>query len=289
MKRYVKTNYVFDSFKMAKQQQTTQTVMYSTFYKAGWPKGLRRQRFLVHECVRGFESHSCQKFLSICEVSHELKTMQNQKQFCVWKPSGIKTRLKSSRSRWECARVQNVHLSGQKNRTDASLEMHFFAMTALVVDDQLLIWKMKFQKIEEIFQNKLRIWTVQNGKTTQTVMYRTIYMAGWPRGLRRQTQENFSFAISGPRMCAGSNPLRSEVFRHCEVSHELKTMQNQKQFCFWKPSGIRTRLKSSPSKFLLHQSVLGFKTYPCQNRKIKMMHLVKCTFLHWQNWLSMIN
>ena len=36
--------------------------------QAGWPTGLRRQtqelpqsRNLVHECVRGFESHSCQK------------------------------------------------------------------------------------------------------------------------------------------------------------------------------------------------------------------------------------
>ena len=62
-------------------------------------------------------------------------------------------------------------------------------------------------------------------------------------------------------------------------------MQNQKQFCFWKLSGIRTRLESSGSKLLLHQSVLGFKTYPCKNTKIKLMHLVKCTFLHWQSWL----
>ena len=36
--------------------------------QAGWPSGLGRQaqeipqsRILVHECVRGFESHSCQK------------------------------------------------------------------------------------------------------------------------------------------------------------------------------------------------------------------------------------
>ena len=28
---------------MAKQQQTTQMVMYSASYKAGWPSGLRRQ------------------------------------------------------------------------------------------------------------------------------------------------------------------------------------------------------------------------------------------------------
>ena len=74
MKRYVKTNYVFEPFKMAKQQQATQTVMYSTNYKAGWPSGLRRQtqenfslKISVTECVRGFESHSCQNFLSIAK------------------------------------------------------------------------------------------------------------------------------------------------------------------------------------------------------------------------------
>ena len=130
-------------------------------------------------------------------------------------------------------------------------------------------------------------------QTTQTVMYSTIYKAGWPSGLRRQTQENFSLEISGTRMCAWVQiPLLSELFKHCEVSHELKTMQNRKQFCFWKlsdirsRSGIRTRLESSRSKLLLHQSVLGFKTYLCKNTKIKLMHLVKCcTFLHWQSWL----
>ena len=70
-------------------------------------------------------------------------------------------------------------------------------------------------------------------QTTQTVMYRTIYKAGWPSGLRRQTQENFSLEISGTRICAWVRiPLLSKLFRHYEVSHELKTMQNQKQFCF---------------------------------------------------------
>ena len=39
-------------------------------------------------------------------------------------------------------------------------------MTKLVVDDQLKTSKTKFQKFETICQNKLRIWTFQNGKTT---------------------------------------------------------------------------------------------------------------------------
>ena len=41
---------------------------YVDFNQAGWPSGLRRQtqeihqsRILVHECVRRFDSHSCQK------------------------------------------------------------------------------------------------------------------------------------------------------------------------------------------------------------------------------------
>ena len=73
----------------------------------------------------------------------------------------------------------------------------------------------------------------QNNSKQPTVRYITIYKAGWPSGLRRQTQENFSLEVSGTRMCAWVRiPLLSEIFKHCEVSHELKTMQNQKQFCF---------------------------------------------------------
>ena len=117
-------------------------------------------------------------------------------------------------------------------------------------------------------------------QTTQTVMYSTFYKAGWPSGLRRQIKENFSLEISGTRMFAWVEiPLLSEVFNHYEVSHEFKTMQHQEQFRVWKLSGIKTRLKSSRSKFLLYESVRGFKTYICQDRKIEMMHLVNCTFL----------
>ena len=57
----------------------------------------------------------------------------------------------------ECAWVQNLPLSQQKNQNDASREMHFFALTKLVVDDQLITPKMKFQKFDTICQNKLRI------------------------------------------------------------------------------------------------------------------------------------
>ena len=117
-------------------------------------------------------------------------------------------------------------------------------------------------------------------------MYRTIYKAGCPRCLRHQTQENFSLEISGTRMFAWVEiPLLSEVFKHCEVSHDFKTMQHQEQFRVWKLSCIKTRLESSRSKLLLHHSVLEFKTYPCKNTKIKLMHLVKNTFLHWRSWL----
>ena len=54
----------------------------------------------------------------------------------------------------------------------------------------------------------------QQQQTNQTVMYGTINKAGWPSGLRRQTQENFSLEISGTRMCAWVRiPLLSEIFQ----------------------------------------------------------------------------
>ena len=63
-------------------------------------------------------------------------------------------------------------------------------------------------------------WQEQQ-QTTQMVKYSSSYQAGSPRGLRRQTQEDFSIEISGTRMSAWVQiPLLSEVFKHCEVSHE---------------------------------------------------------------------
>ena len=289
---------------MAKQQQTTQCVMYITIYKAGWPSGQRRQtqeNFSLEisgtRMCAWVQIPLLSEIFKHCEVSQELKIMQNQKQFCFWKPSGIRTRLESSRSKLllhqSVLGFTTCPCKNTKIKLMLLVKCTFLHWQSWLFDDQLITWKMKFQKIEAIWKNKLRIWTVQITKqqqVTQSVMYITIYKAGWLSGLRRQTQENFSLEISGKRMSAWVQiPLLSEIFEHCEVSHELKIMQNQKQFCFWKPSGIRTRLESSPSKLLLHQSVLGFKTYPCQNRKIEMMHLVKGTFLHWQNWLSTIN
>ena len=144
-------------------------------------------------------------------------------------------------------------------------------------DDQLRTWKMKFQKIEAIFQNKLRIWTIQIAKqqqATQSVMYITIYKAGWPIGLRRHTQENFSLEISGTRMCPWVPiPLLSEVFKHCEVIHELKIMQNQKQFCFWKPSGKGPKAVQGPDlraldrNFCYTRVCLGSKPTPVRTQK----------------------
>ena len=43
----------------------------------------------------------------------------------------------------------------------------------------------------------------------------------------------FSLEISGTRLCARvAIPLLSDIFKNCEVSHELKAMQNQKFFAF---------------------------------------------------------
>ena len=232
------------------------------------------------------------------EVSHELKRMQNQKQFCFWKPSGIRTRLDSSRSKLLLHQSVFGFKTYHCKNTKIKL-MHlvkcctFLHWQNWLFDDQLITLKMKFQQLETICQNKLRIWTVQNGKITANNPNGNLQYNLERRMAERSKEPDSRKLVARDfwnRMCAWvQTPLLSEVFNHWEESHELKRMQNQRQFCFWKPSGIRTRLDSSRSKLLLHQSVLGFESYPCKNTKIKWMHLVKCTFLHWQNWLSMIN
>ena len=56
---------------------------YGSISAAGWPSGLRRQTqeiallsILVHECVRGFESHSCQIFLCFLITSNDTRKDQ---------------------------------------------------------------------------------------------------------------------------------------------------------------------------------------------------------------------
>ena len=94
--------------------------------QAGWPSGLRRQtqetrrsRILVHECLRGFESHSCQKMfwtrwsrafswqiLSYWNVNWrwQSKAKENKRlatSLGGWKPSSLKV-LKKDDTRRTC-------------------------------------------------------------------------------------------------------------------------------------------------------------------------------------------
>ena len=200
--------------------------------------------------------------------------MQNQKQFCFWKLSGIRTRLESSGSKLLLHQSVLGFKTYPCKNTKIKL-MHLVKCTFLhwqswLFDDQLVTWKMKFQKIEAICQNKLRIWTVQMAKTTANNANNNVHYIPQGRMAKRSKAPDSRKLLARDfwytNVCVVQIPLLSEVFKHCEVSHELKRMQNQKQFCFRKPSGIRTRLDSSRSKVLLHQRVLGFKT-PVRTQK----------------------
>ena len=93
---------------------------------------------------------------------------------------------------------------------------------------------MKFKKLETICQNKFRIRTVQMAKTTANnpngnVQYniqgRMAKRSKVPDSRKLLARDFWYTNVFVVRI-----PLLSEVFKHCEVSHELKTMQNQKQF-----------------------------------------------------------
>ena len=110
----------------------------------------------------------------------------------------------------ECAWVQNLPLSEHKNQNDASLEMHFFALTKLVVDDLLITSKMKFQKLETICQNKLRIWTIQNGKTTANNPNCNVHYKVQRRMTERSkapdSRKLLAREVWYTNVCVGSNP-----------------------------------------------------------------------------------
>ena len=222
MNRYVKTNYVFEPFKMAKQQRTNQTIKYKLMYPAGLPSGLRRQIQEIFSIeISGEQMYVCvgsnptpvRSFWALRSISWIKNTA---------KPKAVLL-LKAERYKdptWElsietfvtpeCAWVQNLPLSEQKNQNDASREMYFFALTKLVVDDQLIISKMKFQKLETICENKLRIWTIQNGKTTANNPICNVHYNLQGRMAERSKAPDSRILLARDfwytNVCVGSNP-----------------------------------------------------------------------------------
>ena len=102
-------------------------------------------------------------------------------------------------------------------------------------------------------------------------MYSIIYKAVWPSGLRRQTQENFPLEISGARMCAWiQNPLLSEVFKHCEVSHEVENNAKSKAVLLLKAKRSREPdLKALDRNFCYTRMCVGSKHARVRTEKSK--------------------
>ena len=281
----VKTNYVFEPFKWQKQQQKTQTVMYSIIYKAVWPSGLRRQtqeNFPLEisgaRMCAWIQNPLLSEVFKHCEVSHEVKNNAKSKAVLL---------LKAKRSREPDLKALDQNFCytrmcmGSKTTTTRTEKSKWsISWNAIFGNGKVSCrWSIKIFK-NEIPKNWINVktnyvfepfkWQKQQQKT-QTVLYSIIYKAVWPSGLRRQTQENFPLEISGARMCAWiQNPLLPEVFKHCEVSHEVKNNAKSKAVLLLKAKRSREPdLKALDRNFCYTRMCVGSKPTPVETEKLK--------------------
>ena len=205
-------------------------------------------RLLIHECVRGFESHSCQI-------------------------------LRSKRQHF--------------NRSSIS-ESQIKSKTKQISHYKKVLSKTGWSKCD-------------------------ILKAGWPSGLRRQTQENFLWGFWYTNVCVGSNPTPVKFCgQKGNILIEAVSNQTPVKFCvqkitFWlkqyswesnqeqdeadftlQEGVIEDRMKqvwytqgrmaerskapdsrNSPSRLLVHECLRGFESHSCQILRSKRQHFTR--------------
>ena len=202
-------------------------------------------RLLVHECVRGFESHSCQI-------------------------------LRSKRQHF--------------NRS--SIEFH---------SCQILRSKSQHVGPSEISDSQSKSKTEQISHYKK-VLSKTgwskcdILKAGWPSGLRRQTQENLLWDFWYTNVCVGSNPtpvkfcvqkanilIEAGVLRvkwearQTDSTIQEGVIEDRMKQVRYTQGRMAERSKApdstnSPLRLLVHECVRGFESHSCQILRSKRQH-----------------
>ena len=181
-------------------------------------------RLLVHECVRGFESHSCQNLRS-------KRTFWSKQEF------------------WESKEKQDKRISHYKK----------------------VLSKTGWSKCD-------------------------ILKAGWPSGLRRQTQESPLWDFWYTNVCVGSNPTPVKICvrkaKNLVEAGVLRVRREARQTDYTLQEGvIEDRMKQvrytqgrmaerskapdsrkSPLRLLVQECVRGFESHSCQNLRSRSQH-----------------
>ena len=204
-------------------------------------------RLLVHECVRGFESHSCQILRS--KWQHFI-------------PSSIESHS------CQILRSKSQHF-GRSSISDSQIK----------------------SKTEQISHYKEVLSKTGWSKCD-------IIKAGWPSGLRRQTQEILLLGFWYTNVCVGTNPTPVKFcVQKANISVEagvLRVKREARQTDFTLQEGvIEDRMKqvrftqgkmaerskasdsrNSPSRLLVHECVRGFESHSCQILRSKWQHFI---------------
>ena len=157
--------------------------------KAEWPSGLRRQtqeshqsRILAHECVLGFESHSCQKtFWTRWSRAFSRKILSNWNVNWRWQSKAknkkiLTSSVTDSRAVYKCRKRKITSRDMWKTKARVGLNANLFKwMTQTIWQITSLNWK------------KITQWKGHKSNEKKCVHGNK---AEWPSGLRSQAQEN---------------------------------------------------------------------------------------------------
>ena len=154
--------------------------------QAGWPSGLGRQtqeipqsRILVHECVRGFESHSCQKtFWTRWDTAFSRQILLHWNVNSRWQSQAEnkKIAISSMADSWAVKKCKKRRYLADTCET----RKYAWVWTQIFSNG----WHKPFSRVH------LGIEKIPNGKATNQNKCVDGNKAEWPSGLRRQAQEN---------------------------------------------------------------------------------------------------
>ena len=205
-------------------------------------------RLLVHECVRGFESHSCQ-------------ILRSKRQHFI-------------RSSFESHSCQILRSKSQHFGRSSISESQIKSKQKQISHYKKVLSKTGWSKCD-------------------------ILKAGWPSGLRRQTQEILLWDFWYTNVCVGSNrtPVKFCV-QKANILVEavvLRVKWEARQTDFQLQEGvIEDRMKqvrytqgrmterskapdsrNSPLRLLVHECVRGFESHSCQILRSKRQHFIR--------------
>ena len=277
-------------------------------------------RLLVHECVPGFESHSCQILRSKSQHFGRSRSSESQMRS---KTNGFHITRRCYRRQDEASAIYSR--SGLRRQTQESLLWDFWYTNVCVGSNptpvkfcvqngNILIeavsnptsCRILRSKSQHFGRNSISESQIKSKRKQishyKKVLSKTgwsmcdILKAGWPSGLRRQTQEILLWGFWYTNVCLGSNltPVKFCVqkanilvkagvlrvkweARQTDSTLQEGVIEDRMKQVRYTQGRLAERSKApdsrkSPLRLLVHECVRGFESHSCQTLRSKWQH-----------------